>query len=92
LKIYEVKEVLRVFDNVIKYITLPVNLNPRKYSIELILKVLVVKEFFELSLRAMENLTVVYFGIKISKWIIHFWEKKLKPYISEIVNMMIRKC
>jgi len=59
LKIYDVKEVLRVFDNVIKYITLPVNLNPEKYSIELIFKVLVVKEFFELSLRAMENLLLL---------------------------------
>ena len=59
MKIYDVKEVLRVFDNVIKYITLPVNLNPEKYSIELIFKVLVVKEFFELSLRAMENLLLL---------------------------------
>jgi len=91
LKIYEVKEVLRVFDNVIKYITLPENLNPKKYSIKLILKVLVVKEFFKLSLRAMENLTVAYFGIKISKSVIHFWEKKLKPYISEIVNQILEQ-
>jgi len=83
LKIYDVKEVLRVFDNVIKYITLPVNLNPEKYSIELIFKVLVVKEFFELSLRAMENLTVAYFGIKISKWIIHFWENSISESVCQ---------
>ncbi len=70
---------MRTFDNAVENVTLPENFNPKRYSIELILKVLVVKEFFKLSLRAMENLTVVYFGIKISKWIIHFWEKKLKP-------------
>jgi len=31
----------------------------------------------------------VNFGIKISKSVIHFWRKKLKPYISEIVNQIL---
>ncbi|MEO2117196.1 MAG: hypothetical protein ABGW92_02150, partial [Methanocaldococcus sp.] len=91
LKIYDVKEVLRVFDNVIKYVTLPENLNPKKYSIELILKVLVVKEFFKLSLRAIENLIVIYFGIRISKSVIHFWEKKLGQCIAQIVNQILEQ-
>jgi hypothetical protein len=90
-EIYNVKELLRVFDNVIENIVLPSNLNPKKYSIELILKVLVIKEFFKSSLRAMENLAVVYFGIKISKSVIYFWEKKLKPHISKIVNQLLKQ-
>ena len=44
-RIYDISEILNVLDSVIKGIELPSKIKPKKYSIELILKVLVKRVF-----------------------------------------------
>jgi len=90
-RIYDINEILGVFDNVVGSMELSKELKPRKYCIELLLKVSVVKEFLRVSLRAMENLTEMFFGAKIDHSVIHYWEKKLNNYIITIVNQILRK-
>ncbi|XRP97078.1 hypothetical protein ACO3UB_00765 [Methanocaldococcus sp. 16A] len=90
-RIYDINEILEVFDDVMGSIKLPKELKPRKYCIELLLKVSVIKEFLGVSLRAMEILTEVFFGAKIDHSVIYYWEKKLNNYIISIVNQILRK-
>ena len=90
-QIYDITKILKVFDEVIGDIELPNYLNPKKYDVILILKVLVIKVFLDISLRVAENLSVIFLGIRIDHSVIHYWEKRLRDYIVEIVNLILKR-
>ena len=50
-----------------------------------------VKEFEGLSLRSAEVRAEKLLGVRIDQSVLHFWEKKLAPYMEEIVNAILRE-
>ncbi len=57
---------------------------PKVHEIKTIVKALIIKEFEGLSLRTAEVRVEKLLGIDHS--VLHFWEKKLAPYMEGIVN------
>ena len=89
-KNYDIEHILAVFDSIgINVVTnIP---KPRKYDIRTIIKALIIKEFEGLSLRTAEVRVKQLLGIRIDHSVLHFWEKKLAPYVEEIVNEILKE-
>ncbi len=64
---------------------------PKVHDIKTIIKALIVKEFEGLSLRTAEVRSEKLLGVRIDHPVIHFWEKKLTPYMEEIVNLILKE-
>ena len=90
-KNYDVELILAVFDTIginVESMNIP---KPRKYDIRTIMKALIIKEFEGLSLRMAEVRVKQILGIRIDHSVLHFWEKKLAPYVEEIVNEILKE-
>ena len=88
---YDIELILTIFDSIdvnIESMNIP---KPRIYDIKTIIKALLIKEFEKLSLRAAEVRVKQILGIRIDHTVLHFWEKKLAPYMEEIVNAILRE-
>jgi len=88
---YDIELILTIFDSIdvnIESMNIP---KPRIYDIKTIIKALIIKEFEKLSLRAVEVRVKQILGIRIDHTVLHFWEKKLAPYMEEIVNAILRE-
>ncbi len=88
---YDIELILTIFDSIsidIESMNIP---KPRKYDIKKIIKALIIKEFEKLSLRAAEVRVKQILGIRIDHTVLHFWEKKLSPYIEEITNEILKE-
>jgi hypothetical protein len=82
---YDIELILTVFDSI--GINVAMNIpKPRRYDIRTIMKALIIKEFEKLSLRAAEVGVKQILGIRIDHSVLHFWEKKLAPYVEGICN------
>ena len=89
-KNYDIELILAVFDSI--SINVATNIpKPRKYDIRTIIKALIIKEFEGLSLRMAEVRVKQLLGIRIDHSVLHFWEKKLAPYVEEIVNEILKE-
>jgi hypothetical protein len=89
-KNYDVEHILAVFNSI--SINVATNIpKPRKYDIRTIIKALIIKEFEGLSLRMSEVRVKQLLGIRIDHSVLHFWEKKLAPYVEEIVNEILKE-
>lgn len=83
---YEIELVLKVFDSIdIDFDSIDIA-KPKVHDMRMITKVLIVKEFEGLSLRATEVRVKKLLGVKINHSVLHFWEKKLAPYMEEIIK------
>ena len=90
-KNYDIELILAVFDSIsinIESMNIP---KPRIYDIRTIIKALVIKEFEGLSLRTAEVRVKQLLGIRIDHSVLHFWEKKLAPYMESIVNEILKE-
>lgn len=86
---YDVGLILTIFDFIdIESMNIP---KPRKYDVRTIIKALIIKEFEKLSLRSVEVRVKQLLGIRIDHTVLHFWEKKLAPYMEEIVNAILEE-
>jgi hypothetical protein len=89
-KNYDIEHILMIFDSI--SINVAMNIpKPRKYDIRTIMKALVIKEFEGLSLRTAEVRVKQILRIRIDHSVLHFWEKKLAPYVEEIVNEILKE-
>jgi len=88
---YDIELVLKVFD----FIDIDFDLmnvpKPRRYDIRMIIKALLIKEFEKLTLRTAEVRVKQLLGIRIDHTVLHFWEKRLAPYMEEIVNQILKE-
>jgi len=83
--------VLKVFDTIdIDFNSMDIP-KPKVHDIRMITKALIVKEFEGLSLRSAEVRAEKLLGVRIDHSVLHFWEKKLAPYMEEIVNAILRE-
>jgi len=88
---YDIEVILAIFDSIdvnVESMNIP---KPRKYDVRTIIKALIVKEFEKLTLRAAEVRVKQLLGIRIDHTVLHFWEKKLAPYVEEIVNQILKE-
>ena len=88
---YDIELVLKVFDSIdIDFDSMDIP-KPKVHDIRTITKALIVKEFEGLSLRATEVRVEKLLGVRIDHSVLHFWEKRLAPYMEEIVNRILEK-
>jgi hypothetical protein len=88
---YDIELVLKVFDTIdIDFNSMDIP-KPKVHDIRMITKALIVKEFEGLSLRSAEVRAEKLLGVRIDHSVLHFWEKKLAPYMEEIVNRILEK-
>lgn len=88
---YDVRLILMIFNSIdidVESKNIP---KPRIYDIRKITKALIIKEFEGLSLRSAEIRVKKLLGIRIDHSVLHFWEKKLSPYMEEIVNRILEE-
>ncbi len=88
-KNYDIKLILEAYDTLdidLKSINAP---NPKVYSLDTIVKALIIKEFEGLSLRSAEIRIQELLGIRIDHSVLHFWEKSLSNAIEGIMNMVL---
>ncbi|MBW9222692.1 hypothetical protein KKP97_06585, partial [Methanothermococcus sp. SCGC AD-155-C09] len=52
---------------------------------------MIIKELEKLSLRSPEIRVNQILRVRIDHSVLHFWEKKLSPYMEEIINMVLKK-
>ncbi|MBW9221942.1 hypothetical protein KKP97_02685 [Methanothermococcus sp. SCGC AD-155-C09] len=52
---------------------------------------MIIKELEKLSLRSAEIRVNQILGLRIDHSVLHFWEKKLSPYMEKIINMVLKK-
>ena len=88
---YDIKLILEVFSWIdISFESMDIP-KPKVHDIKVLIKALIIKEFEKLSLRSAEIRVNQILGVRIDHSILHFWEKKLSPYMEEIINTVLKR-